>query len=309
MGPIEADDGEPATPGATGANAASGAGGSKAPGPGPAPAYDWKTRRLYRINEGAMLAGVCNGIGAYMNIDPTFVRIAFVLLTSFWGTGLLLYVVLAFVVPEAQSPEEKAAASGFPATAQEFIRRAKEGYYEGMKNFPDRKARREWQRRFKREMHANADRWRCHWYGYWAPHLPVHPGMGFAVPFISMVQGAAMVLWLCASISLLATGAIFGLALPASLPAWAALLLLLIAYGLLTGPLKLAKRACYWGLGEPKHTWSFVVLLDIAVWLVVVTVLLTLAVHFSPQLRDAVHGFPSLAHQAVDDIRNWWQKK
>jgi hypothetical protein len=33
-------------------------------------------RRLYRIHEGAMIAGVCNGIAAYMNIDPTFVRLA-----------------------------------------------------------------------------------------------------------------------------------------------------------------------------------------------------------------------------------------
>jgi hypothetical protein len=49
---------------------------------------------------------------------------------------LLVYVVMAFVVPEARSPEEKAAASGNPSTAQEFIRRAKEGYYEAMKGFP-----------------------------------------------------------------------------------------------------------------------------------------------------------------------------
>ncbi len=102
-----------------------------------------------------MIAGVCNGIAAYVNVDPTFVRLAFVLLTMFWGTGLLVYLVMAIVVPEARSPEEKAAASGNPSTAQEFIRRAKEGYYEAMKGFPDRKARREWKRRFKREMRAS----------------------------------------------------------------------------------------------------------------------------------------------------------
>ena len=101
-----------------------------------------------------MIAGVCNGIAAYVNVDPTLVRLAFVLLTIFWGTGLLVYLVMAIVVPEARSPEEKAAASGIPSTAQEFIRRAKEGYYEAMKGFPDRKARREWKRRFKREMRA-----------------------------------------------------------------------------------------------------------------------------------------------------------
>ena len=59
-----------------------------------------------------MIAGVCNGIAAHMNIDPTIVRLAFVLLTIFWGTGLLVYVVMAIVVPEARSPEEKAPRPG-----------------------------------------------------------------------------------------------------------------------------------------------------------------------------------------------------
>ena len=168
MGPIEADPGE-----ADGRRVPGGAqrtrrGGRQNEQRGAADT----PRRLYRIHEGAMIAGVCNGIAAYVNIDPTLVRLAFVLLTMFWGTGLLVYVVMAIVVPEARSPEEKAAASGDPSTAQEFIRRAKEGYYEAMKGFPDRKARREWKRRFKREMRANADQWRYNWHSYWAEHAP-----------------------------------------------------------------------------------------------------------------------------------------
>ena len=59
-----------------------------------------------------MIAGVCNGMAAYVNVDPTLVRLAFVLLTMLWGTGVLAYLVMAIVVPEARSPEEKAAASG-----------------------------------------------------------------------------------------------------------------------------------------------------------------------------------------------------
>jgi len=207
MGPIEAEPGEAASPGARAAGATSGTGGQKTTG-GKAAESSGSPRRLYRIQEGAMIAGVCNGIAAHMNIDPTLVRLAFVLLTIFWGTGLLVYVVMAIVVPEARSPEEKAAASGFPATAQEFIRRAKEGYYEAMKGFPDRKARREWKRQFKREMRAHADQWRFNWHSYWAEHAPIHPGMGFVLPFLSLLQGAATVVWICAIISLLATGAV-----------------------------------------------------------------------------------------------------
>ena len=302
MGPIEVDSGE-AAPAAHGASGHGAAQEEQAAGCGATP------RRLYRIHEGAMIAGVCNGIAAYVNIDPTLVRLAFVVLTMFWGTGLLVYVVMAIVVPEARSPEEKAAASGDPSTAQEFIRRAKAGYYEAMKGFPDRKARREWKRRFKRDMRANADQWRQNWHGYWAEHAPFHPGMGYALPMLSMLHGTATVLWICALISLLSTGAVFGLALPANVPAWVAALLLFIVYAVFAGPLKIARRACYRGLGRAGWVWSLVFLLDAVVWLAVVTALLWLAVHFFPDLRQAVHSLPSLAHQAADDIRTWWKGK
>jgi phage shock protein PspC (stress-responsive transcriptional regulator) len=303
MGPIEADPGEAADAGASGESGHGTASEERAAAGGGTP------RRLYRIHEGAMIAGVCNGIAAYVNIDPTFVRLAFVLLTMLWCTGVLVYLVMAIVVPEARSAEEKAAASGAPSTAQEFIRRAKEGYYEAIKGFPDRKSRREWKRRFKREMRANADQWRHHWQGYWAEHAAVHPGMGVALPLLSLLQGVATVLWFCALISLLATGTVLGLALPANVPVWVAAVLLFIAYGMLVAPLKAARRAYYWGSGQPRWAWSFVFLLDAVVSLVVVIALLCLAVHYFPELREAVRSIPSLAHQAADDIRSWCKGK
>ncbi len=303
MGPIEAEPDTSENKGESTASESTKAGEKQAPGGG------GKPRRLYRIPEGAMAAGVCNGIAAYMNVDPTLVRLAFVLLTIFWGTGVLVYLVMAIVVPEARSPEEKAAASGSPPTAQEFIRRAKEGYYEAMKGFPDRNARREWKRRFKRDMRANADQWRYNWHSYWAEHAPVHPGMGFALPLLSLLHGTMTILWVCAMVSLLATGTFFGLALPANVPVWAAAILLFIAYGMLSSPLKLARRACYRGLGQPSWIWSFVFLLDAVVWVGIVAALALLAVHYFPELRDAVHNLPSVAHQAADDIQTWWKGK
>jgi phage shock protein PspC (stress-responsive transcriptional regulator) len=301
MGPIETDADTAAD---TGASGTGGPGGGEQ-----SEKRDGTPRRLYRIHEGAMLAGVCNGMAAYVNIDPTLVRLAFVLLTMLWGTGLLVYVVMAIVVPEARSPEEKAAASGGPATAQEFIRRAKEGYYEAMRRFPNRKAHREWKRRFKRDMRANADQWRYNWHSYWAEHTPFHPGMGFALPVLSLLHGVVTVLWFCALISLLATGAVLGLALPANVPVWVAALLLFIAYGIIAGPLKVARRVCYRGLGQRGWTWSFVFLLDGIVWVAVVVALLWLGFHYLPQLREAVQSVPALAHQASDDIQTWWNSK
>ena len=303
MGPIEAD---------TGATADGGAGGAAKPGATseePGAARGRAPRRLYRITEGAMLAGVCNGIAAYAGIDPTFVRLAFVFLTMLWGTGLLVYVVMAFVVPVALSAEQKAAASGDPSTAQEFIRRAREGYYEAVKGFPDRKARREWKRRFKWGMRANADQWRYNWHSYWAEQAYLHPGLAFMLPLLSLFHGMVTVLWICALVSLLSTSTVFGLALPANVPVWVAALLLFMAYGILVSPLKMARRAGYWGLGHPRLAWSFVFLLDALVWLAVIAALLWLASHYFPQLREAIQAVPPLAHQAADDIRSWWHGK
>jgi phage shock protein PspC (stress-responsive transcriptional regulator) len=308
MGTIDADSGETSGAGASG-SAAGGTGSSitgatatdRPPGSGPKP------KRLYRVREGDMIAGVCNGLAAYFNIDPSFVRVAFVFLTILWLSGPIVYIVMAIVVPEAKSPEEKAAASGDPSTAQEFIRRAKEGYYEAMKGFPDRQARREWKRRFKREMRAHADQWRFHWHGWGPENAPVHPGLGFALPFLSLLQGVAKILGICALIPLLATGAVFGKALPENVPVWVAALLLLIAYGIIAGPLKIARRACYYGMGRPGWSWPFVFLMDAIVWTVVVATLLWLAFHYFPELNDAVKSIPSLIHQAAGDIRSWWK--
>jgi phage shock protein C len=58
------------------------------------------TKRLYRIREGRVVAGVCAGLAAYFGIDPTLVRLAFALFTIFGGAGLLLYLVAWIVIPE-----------------------------------------------------------------------------------------------------------------------------------------------------------------------------------------------------------------
>ncbi len=52
-----------------------------------------------------MFAGVCGGIAEYLNIDPTLVRLAFVLLTILNGAGLLIYIIMAIIVPRNPSSE------------------------------------------------------------------------------------------------------------------------------------------------------------------------------------------------------------
>lgn len=57
-------------------------------------------KKLYRIKNGKKLAGVCGGVAEYLNMDPTVVRALWAIISLFAGTGVLAYIVCAFVIPE-----------------------------------------------------------------------------------------------------------------------------------------------------------------------------------------------------------------
>lgn len=57
-------------------------------------------KRLYRSRSDRRIAGVCGGIADYLAVDPTIVRIIWVLLASIGGPGVVLYIILAAVIPE-----------------------------------------------------------------------------------------------------------------------------------------------------------------------------------------------------------------
>jgi phage shock protein PspC (stress-responsive transcriptional regulator) len=58
------------------------------------------TKKLYRIREGKMIAGVCNGLADYFDIDPTIIRLAWLVLLFIAGSGLLAYLIAWIIVPE-----------------------------------------------------------------------------------------------------------------------------------------------------------------------------------------------------------------
>jgi phage shock protein PspC (stress-responsive transcriptional regulator) len=64
-------------------------------------------RRMYRDPDNQVVGGVCSGLGAYLNIDPVFVRILFVVFTMAYGVGILIYFLFWVVVPEARTAAEK----------------------------------------------------------------------------------------------------------------------------------------------------------------------------------------------------------
>lgn len=69
--------------------------------------FDWYQRRkrftmekrLYKNTQNKILCGVCSGIADYLNVDATLVRLATALLILTFGSGLLLYIIAAIIMP------------------------------------------------------------------------------------------------------------------------------------------------------------------------------------------------------------------
>ncbi len=184
------------------------------------------TKKLYLIHEGAMIAGVCNGIAAYFNMDVTIVRIIFVALTLVTGGAwIFVYLVLMFVIPYATTPEQLAAASGMYLNAQEIVNRAKLNY----EQFTDRH---EWRRR-KRQWKENARSWRR-----------AHRDEIRAVrsPFLGIVSAILSIVWIIALISLISAGGV--MIAGTFIPLWLGIIFLVIIF-----------RAIFWPIKAARYNW------------------------------------------------------
>jgi len=65
-------------------------------------------KRLYRSQKERMIAGVCGGLADYFDIDPTLVRLLFVLLFFLGGNGVLIYLIMLILVPSEPLPASQA---------------------------------------------------------------------------------------------------------------------------------------------------------------------------------------------------------
>ena len=57
-------------------------------------------KKLYKSRDNRMISGVCAGIAEYFNMDPTIIRLAWVLFSLLGGSGVLGYIIAALVMPE-----------------------------------------------------------------------------------------------------------------------------------------------------------------------------------------------------------------
>jgi phage shock protein PspC (stress-responsive transcriptional regulator) len=281
MGPVDNATGEGAAgTGASTSDGAEAAESAKAP-----------PRRLYRIMDGAMIAGVCNGLAAFLNVDVAFPRIAFVaaaLLTK--GAGIIAYVVMMFVVPEATTPEARAAAAGAPLNAKDVIERARKQYAEG---------RKEWRRQWTRQRR----RWQRH---PWPLVMPVAYGPpGWAallLPVFGLAQVALFLIMAAMMISLVNTGAILNWHLPPDVPVWAAALILLVVYQMMVSPLRLAHH--WTSVPRPGFEPAWFAFWNAVVWLVGLAFVVWIASNHVPELREFLKRLPDLFRDFAYAIRD-----
>jgi len=291
MGPVEGEPAPSENPQA-----------SAKPGAGP--------KRLYRIRDGAQIAGVCAGLGAYFDIDVNWMRVLFLaatVLTS--GFFILVYIAMMFLIPSANTSEEWAAAHGVPFNAQEVIDRAKREYSHFAANGPPWTWPR-WQRRqFRREMKA---RWRAYrWSGapfYNAPPAPAPQGpvsysfglvTGLFLVVLTFVRALLGILFLAFLFALVTTGHIGWWFPPANIAPWQAIIGLILIYALISIPL----RALRWALrgGHPYYGYRGAEGLTTIAMLVVLGLV---AYHYSPEARQILDNIPGALARMGDALRS-----
>src|SRR5262249_20791303 len=212
-----------------------------------APKKPSAARRLYRIPDGAMIAGICNGIAAYAGIDPLIVRVVFVvLLVATQGVFALAYFLLAIILPQANTAEERAAAYGERFSARDLIERAKHEYakYAGTAESKSswKHERREWRRR--RRMAR-----RVRWNAAAAPSGPASYTArvlaGLTLPLLTLIGVGLFWVWLAVLFSLVTRQELLGRPLPDDLPLWIAVLVVILVYQAVSWPLHAARRWMY----------------------------------------------------------------
>jgi len=254
-----------------------------------------RPRRLYRITEGAMIGGVCNGFAAYFGLDPNLVRLGFViaaLLTK--GAAVIIYVAMMFIIPEAKTPEQRADASGAPFNAKEVIERAKRQAAEGSRTW-----RREWRKQQRQ--------WRRYGWGPGAasPYGSM-PALAAFLPLFGLVHLALFVTMFAMLVSLVNTGRILSWSLPDDVPLWAGVLILLVGYQIVVSPIRAAHHWAARPQSGPAAQW--LAFWNAVVWMLGLAFALWIASNHVPEIREFVQRVPPLARDFGLAMRDLFAK-
>ena len=292
---------------------------------GPTAAPGETPRRLYQIREGSVFSGVCKGLAAYLNIDVSIIRILFIVLAVVTGgVWILVYIVMMFVVPFAETSEQHAAAHGWPFNAEELISRAKTHYAafkesEKWRRKQWREERRMWndqRKQWKQERKA----WERAGSTYGAPPPPPPPWSGAAptganpanmsyssqvahgvlTPLVELVGALLFIAFLFALFSIVTKHRVFGWGLPGDVPGWVAILVLIVLYRVIVAPLRQARYGAYYG---PHFGHGVLALFGVLIWLAVVTFVGWLAWQHWAEVQAFFQQLASSIHDWIEDGR------
>lgn len=87
---------------------------------------DNTNRKLYRDSENRIIGGVASGIATYFDIDPTIVRVLFLISFFLGGAGVIAYIIIWIVVPEAKTTSQKLEMHGNPVNLHSMSEKVKE---------------------------------------------------------------------------------------------------------------------------------------------------------------------------------------
>lgn len=249
------------------------------------PAYEPR-KRLYRIKEGAQIAGVCSGLGAYFDLDVNIIRLLFIVAALFTsGFFILVYIVMMFVLPSAHTSAEWAAAHGVPFNAQEVIDRAKREYARVAEDVSH-----DWKHSWRAQRRAWREDIRARRHSWRAPAPPATPVgyvtrlfAGLLALVLSIVTAALLIAFLVALFSLLSAGAVLNWAPPADMPIWLTVVVLCIAYAAIATPLSHLRRSSYGAASGDSFAGGGA---DGAITLVAIIAGAAIAYNFLPEFRD-----------------------
>jgi phage shock protein PspC (stress-responsive transcriptional regulator) len=289
MGPVESADEKAAN---AGADAAAGSGAQ--PG-GPTP-----RKRLFQIREGAMWMGVCNGIAAYLNVDVTWVRLAFVLLTIFSsGLWFVTYLVLMFVVPVAHTPEDRAAAFGMPFNTEELISRAKKNFEEFGEKYRWRREWRRQQRHFNRQFRHMNEQLRVATANAQPIIASSARGIGMVfLPIAALISAVLAVAFILALFSLLTQHTVFGWSLPIGMPLWVGIVALIMLYIAISTPVRMIRHGGQQAAGYHPGWGAFHGLM----WIGFVALLFWVAYTYLPGAREVIDSLMWAANLMVTTV-------
>lgn len=101
----------------------------------PRQSYHRSGKRVYRDPDHAVLGGVCGGLGEYLNIDPVWIRLIFVVLLLAYGLTFWVYIILWIVLPKAETTAQKLEMKGENVTVKNIEKSVKKEYENVKGNF------------------------------------------------------------------------------------------------------------------------------------------------------------------------------